>query len=101
MKETVVLRGHSCKTHGAAEEVKHVGAEPEPPHQHKYGMEKLIPGKGNAGDTITSGLKEHGPPPNQMEQQLREPVRLRMGTRLSPPALINGSQRQRRAWTCA
>ena len=60
-EETVALiaGGHTLgKTHGAADPSKYVGAEPEGANieQQGLGWENSF-GKGNAGDTITSGLE--------------------------------------------
>jgi catalase-peroxidase len=60
-EETVALiaGGHSFgKTHGAAEEAKHMGKEPAAAGIEEQSMGwKNSFGKGNAGDTITSGLE--------------------------------------------
>ena len=60
-EETVALiaGGHSLgKTHGAADPRKYVGAEPEAAPLEEQGLGwKNKYGKGNAGDTITSGLE--------------------------------------------
>ena len=60
-EETVALiaGGHSFgKTHGAADANKFVGAEPEGAGLEEQGLGwKNTFGKGNAGDTITSGLE--------------------------------------------
>ena len=60
-EETVALiaGGHTFgKTHGAADPVEHVGAEPEGATMEEMGMGwKNTYGKGNAEDTITSGLE--------------------------------------------
>ncbi len=60
-EETVALiaGGHTLgKTHGAAPAAKHVGPEPEgaPIEQQGFGWKNSY-GKGNAEDTITSGLE--------------------------------------------
>ncbi len=60
-EETVALiaGGHTLgRTHGAADPSKYVGAEPEGANieQQGLGWENSF-GKGNAGDTITSGLE--------------------------------------------
>ncbi len=59
--ETVALiaGGHTFgKTHGAADPVKYVGAEPEGAGIEEQGLGwKNTFGSGNAGDTITSGLE--------------------------------------------
>ncbi|MCR9013690.1 catalase/peroxidase HPI [Aquiflexum gelatinilyticum] len=59
--ETVALiaGGHTLgKTHGAADPTKYVGPEPEGASIEEMGMGwKNSFGKGNAGDTITSGLE--------------------------------------------
>jgi catalase-peroxidase len=60
-EETVALiaGGHTLgKTHGAADPGKYVGREPEaaPIEQQSMGWKNTF-GKGNAGDTITSGLE--------------------------------------------
>ncbi len=59
--ETVALiaGGHTFgKTHGAADPVKYVGKEPEGATMEEQGLGwKNSYGKGNAGDTITSGLE--------------------------------------------
>jgi catalase-peroxidase len=60
-EETVALiaGGHTLgKTHGAADPSKYVGREPEaaPIEQQSMGWKNTF-GKGNAGDTITSGLE--------------------------------------------
>ncbi|MDF9799514.1 catalase-peroxidase [Catalinimonas alkaloidigena] len=59
--ETVALiaGGHTFgKTHGAADPVEYVGAEPEGSSLEEMGMGwKNTFGTGNAGDTITSGLE--------------------------------------------
>ena len=60
-EETVALiaGGHSLgKAHGAADPRKYVGAEPEAAPLEEQGLGwKNTYGKGNAGDTITSGLE--------------------------------------------
>jgi catalase-peroxidase len=60
-EETVALiaGGHSFgKTHGAAEEIKYVGREPAAAEIEEQGLGwKNTFGKGNAEDTITSGLE--------------------------------------------
>ena len=60
-EETVALiaGGHSLgKTHGAADPRKYVGREPEAAPLEEQGLGwKNKYGKGNAGDTITSGLE--------------------------------------------
>ena len=60
-EETVALiaGGHSLgKTHGAADPRKYVGPEPEAAPLEEQGLGwKNKYGKGNAGDTITSGLE--------------------------------------------
>ncbi|MEM7205819.1 MAG: catalase/peroxidase HPI [Planctomycetota bacterium] len=60
-EETVALiaGGHTLgKTHGAASPGKHVGREPEAAPLEEQGLGwKSNYGKGNAGDTITSGLE--------------------------------------------
>ncbi len=59
--ETVALiaGGHTFgKTHGAADPVEYVGAEPEGASMEEMGLGwKNTFGSGNAGDTITSGLE--------------------------------------------
>ncbi|MBX3466127.1 MAG: catalase/peroxidase HPI [Planctomycetes bacterium] len=60
-EETVALiaGGHTLgKAHGAAEPGKHVGREPEAAPLEEQGLGwRSSYGKGNAGDTITSGLE--------------------------------------------
>ena len=60
-EETVALiaGGHTFgKTHGAADPMEYVGAEPEGAAMEEMGMGwKNTYGRGNAGDTITSGLE--------------------------------------------
>ncbi|MFP4093231.1 MAG: catalase/peroxidase HPI [Cyclobacteriaceae bacterium] len=60
-EETVALiaGGHTFgKTHGAADPLKYVGAEPEGASIEEMGLGwKNTFGKGNAGDTITSGIE--------------------------------------------
>ena len=60
-EETVALiaGGHTFgKTHGAADPMEYIGAEPEGAAMEEMGMGwKNTYGRGNAGDTITSGLE--------------------------------------------
>ena len=73
---------HLGKAHGAADPSKFVGPAPEGASIEEQGLGwKNSFGKGNAGDTITSGLEGAwtSTPTAVVQRLLRQPVRLRMG----------------------